>query len=240
LAGRPAADYDENIIKKIIIDFHQNINTKPVVKPVDILKYATSEFEKGLFPYETTYDFWKRKGRIGKELIEEFNLVRKKTYSISKGVSYDIVDVADLIEKHNDDKDALIKYLVPFERQIRSLIMSLDQINEKNSNLEKEIATLKDELKHEKIHSNKLQTLLYQLFTYGPTNTSLDNLINTGTSRTERVSLAIKEAFNNPKDFLDNFPSYHENIKAKSKNVISLRRRDHANDLNDKVDDWDL
>jgi hypothetical protein len=63
-----------------------------------------------------------------------------------------------------------------------------------------------------------MQALMLQLFHYGPPGASLENLLNTGTSRTEKVSNALKNAFNDPTEFLNKVEK--KIIAAISSNVM--------------------
>lgn len=104
--------------------------------------------------------------------------------------------------------------------------------------MELEKVQLKQKIEDEKQQSDKMQTLLYQVFSYGPSGATLDNLMNTGTSRTERVSNALKNAFNDPTEFLEGIEKQQvETNQHKSKNnVVEFVPADKANEN----DDWDL
>jgi len=235
--ARPKKNYDEKILKELIINFHNNFNTNSLVKPIDVFNFSSQEYINGKFPYKLTYDFWKKSDRLGRQLINQFNAVRKTNYSISESDNYDLVDVQDLLDKYcSENRETLAKYLIPMEKQLRRLIAKLEKKNKIISDLELEKAQFKKKIEDEKLKSQKMQTLLYQMFSYGPSGARLDNLSNTGTSRTERVSNALKNAFNEPTEFLEGLEqrvSVTNQDKVKN-NVVKFAQ------LNQENDDWDL
>ena len=239
-AGRKKTNYDEKIIKEVIIKFQQESNTKPLVKAIDIFKFSKEEYEKGFFPYNLTYDFWKRKDRLGRTLIDEFNAVKKTSYAISSNDNYDIINVQDLLDKHVENPETLSKYLLPMEKQIRSLINQLYKANRTILELEMENQKLKSQLNNEKQHSDKMQTLIYQMFSYSKSGVTLDNLLNLGSSRTERVSNALKNAFTDPTEFLKGLESrFPDQSKETPQNSNIVEFTPKKNEPNDE-DDWDL
>lgn len=232
-------EYDKTVIKELISKFHEEENTKAMVKAIDIHRYAERKHVADEFPYATTYDFWKREDRVGKQLIDEFNAIRTNTYSLSKGTSYAIVDVTDLLEKHGENNDVLRDHLLPMEKQLRTLALSLAKAEELVNQQKQEIEKLKSQLNDEKTRSNKLQTLLYQMFSYSASGATLDNLINAGTSRTDRVEKAFRDVFSDPTEFLDGF-SNHVSTKSllpkESAKIVPLKIVEtHEND-----ESWDL
>lgn len=52
-----------------------------------------------------------------KHLVDEYNLVKKRTIPLSETEDLDVFDILDVLEKHYGDKDSLIKYL-PFPTMI--------------------------------------------------------------------------------------------------------------------------
>ncbi|MBP1970507.1 hypothetical protein J2Z83_002628 [Virgibacillus natechei] len=229
--ARPKSDYDDSVVKKLIVEYQKNKSPNSLVKPIDMYHYALEEYKNGLFPYKLSHDYWKRSYRRGRQLIDEFNTVKKRSYQISELDNIDIVDVQDLIDKYANNPEELSKYLVPMEKQLRALLDVIQEKDIKIVNLTSAKQKNNDSLSKEKAKSDKLQTLLYQLFSYSGSGFKLDNLLNTGTSRTKRVENAFEKAFDDPTEFLELFPEKVN--KTNQENIVPLPTIS-------KDDEWDL
>lgn len=235
MARTPKIDINIDIIKETISKFSKEENINTLIRPIDMFKYCESEFENGNFPYKLTYDFWKRKGRTGKILIDEFNEVISNSYEISSSKAYDIVNVQDVINKYGSsgDIEKLQTFLVPLEKQIRSLVKEVSDLTQKDTK-NQEIINSKDEIiKSEKEKNEKLQNLLLQLFSYSSSGIALDNLLNTGSTKTKKVENALKNAFSTSDDFMNLFKDKTP-VATHSDKIVSIKPNIETED------DWDL
>ena len=227
--GRKNVEYDEKVLKDLIKEYDKKANVRGKIKPIDVFNYSQEKYEEGVLPYKLTYDFWKRKDRLGKKLIEEYNEIQSEQIHISERDVIDIVNVQDLIEKTQlSDVKEVEKYLIPMERQIKELVRDLSEEKIKNVNLGNTINELKKESKEKDLKLEKMQNLIYQMFSYSNSGIILDNLMNTGESRNERVINALENAFINPTEFLENVGVDLVGKANKQNNVIKINN------------DWDL
>src|SRR5699024_11503929 len=114
-----------------------------------------------LFPYTTLF-----RSRLGRQLIDEYNTIKTTSFSLSKGNSYDLVNVQDLLDKYASDKKELATYLLPMEKQLYRTINDLNTANHKVNELRDENRKLQEKLGQEQKRSTKMQHLIYQMFSY--------------------------------------------------------------------------
>lgn len=234
--ARPKQQIDEQIIKEFIVEFQKVVNTSGLIQPIDVHKYALEQYEQGKFPYKLSHDFWKREYRLGRQLIDEYNAIKTTSFSLSDGDSYDLVNVQDLLDKCSDKKE-LATYLLPMEKQLHRTINDLQKANNTIVELRDEKRILQADLEKERKRTIKMQHLIYQMFTYSTSGATLDNLMNTGTTRTERVSNALQNVFKDPKEFLSGMEAFIKEYDSKPlDNVIQAQFGSN----NDENDDWDL
>ncbi|MFB7156014.1 hypothetical protein [Lysinibacillus sp. NPDC056232] len=153
---------------------------------------------------------------------------------MTKGDNYDFVDVQDLLNKYASDKKELATYLLPMEKQLHRTINDLNNANAKINEMQDENRRLQEKLGQERERSTKMQHLIYQM--YSSSGATLDNIMNTGNSRTERVSNALQNVFNDPKEFLNGMKTFIQEDAKAVDNVIQAQFGNN-NDLNNE---WDL
>lgn len=235
MAGK-AREYDVSVIKSIVVEFNEKQNTKGLVKAIDMFEYAQERYKEGSFPFDLSYDFWKRDGRLGKKIILEFNNVKKNNFNIASHISYDIVDVEDLLSKYpNTTADKLKEYLLPMQKQLKQLVDELSKSNHKIIEMSETNAALQTKLHEADQKNEKLQTLLLQLFNYGNSGVSIENLMNTGATKTDRVANAIQNAFSDPTKFLSIIGGEAATLGQKTDNVTKLLIKKE-----DSKSSWDL
>lgn len=236
--GPKKKEYDKKVIKELILSFNKDSNHKGIIKYVDIYEYSQKMFAEDKFPYNTSYDFWKREGRIGRELVDDYNKVKTKNLISTDNKQIDIVDVADVLEKMVSDEKVKLqlgKYLLPLEKQIRKFAIQLESKNHKIQELENDVRDLniiKEQLTNQ---VNILQESLYKMFLYSNSDNELTNLINTGKSKSYPVNKALEEAFGSPMDFF--MEMEQTRVKKESGNVVELKMKE---DKNNFLDDFDI
>lgn len=204
--GRPKK-YDVDLDNKeqlllFIKDYNKKHNPYPQIKYKLIWEYALSQFNKNLFPFETSYDFWKRKGRIGRELVDIINSIEQKKVYISKTNNIDLINIKDLIEKFGGKhKDILWENLEPYDRHISYFIKKINNLQDENTVLKQDVQRKEETIKKLNDSNNKLQKLVYSLFIYSNKENELVNLINTGQSKSELINLALEKTFEDPHSF---------------------------------------
>lgn len=190
---------DEEQLLLFIKDYQSNINPDPLIKYKTIWEYTNSLFQNNLFPFETSYDFWKRKGRLGRTLVDFVNETEQKKIFISKSEKIDLIDIKDLVEKYGGkNKELLWKNLEPYDKHISNFVKKINNIQDENTMLKKTIHNNEETIKNLKESNDKLQKLVYSLFIYSNKDNHLVNLINTGQSNSKIINLALEKTFEDP------------------------------------------
>lgn len=230
--GRPKkydfSDHDKNLLLDFIKHYNKNLNSHHVIKYKSIWEFSLGEYEKGNFPYKTSYDFWKRKGRLGRVLVDSFNKILKEQYALSSKDQLDSVNIKKIIEQFGgNNKNILWDNLQPFDNHVKKLseqINHLDMKFNKGQNHIEELNTMIDQLSTE---NEKLQNMILSFFTYSNRNNELENLISTEQSKSEIINLALEETFENPKSFFDEL-SYRKNqdtVSLDASNLLSIQNK---------------
>lgn len=232
--GRPKKyKVDSNLEKKIIDlirEYNNNHNPHSTIKYKHIWEYSLRLYEQNLFSIKTSYDFWKRKGRPGRELVDTVNALQNKKIYISKTERIDLIDLKDLIAKYGGkNKDILWDNIEPYDQHINGFIERINKLENENIKLNKELLQNEDALRKLNETNNKLQNLLLSMFTYSNKENELANMINTGQSKSPLINMALENTFENPEAFVLELTNptdrnqMHDSKNTKNPNVIPLQ-----------------
>lgn len=204
--GRPKKytikEDEKELILTIIRDYNTNHNPYPTVKYKHIWEYSIELFHKGQFPFETSYDFWKRKGRVGRELVDIVNSIEHKKVYVSQSKNIDLIDIKDLLDKFGGtNKDILWDNLQPYNLHIDKFIEEINNLEMKNIKLERLSEQQEISIENLKKKNKKLQNLIFSLFIYSNKENELVNILNTGQSNSKLINIALESTFENPEEF---------------------------------------
>lgn len=241
--GRPKK-YDftveeKEFLVKFIRTYDENYNPYSTIKYKHIWEYTLQQYDENTFPYKTSYDFWKRKGRTGRELVDSINSVSKEFLAPASRDNIDLIRIQKLIEDYGGkNKQILWDNLEPVQNQTEQYIERINKINDKYSQLLTEIDEQNKIIEELSTKNKELQDLTFALFTYSNKNNELENLINMEQSKSEIINLALSETFINPKGFIDELVSRldiqkpdKQNTSEKSLKIITLENRMPEYDL---------
>jgi len=232
--GRPKKyKMDSNSEKKIIDlikEYNKNHNPYPTIKYKHIWEYSLRLYEQELFFIKTSYDFWKRKGRPGRELVDTVNALQNKKIYISKTERIDLINLKDLIAKYGGkNKDILWDNIEPYDKHINGFIEKINKLENENIKLNKELLQNKNNLKKLNDTNKKLQNLLLSMFTYSNKENELANMINTGQSKSSLINMALEDTFENPEAFVLELTKHtdvnqlDDSKHTKNSNVVPLQ-----------------
>lgn len=97
----------ETALRKLIVEYDENHNIKSKIT------------------YKNIYEFVK----------SQYNLVKKRTISLSETEDLDVFDILDVVEKHYGDKKSLIKYLLPYNDLLDRLVAKINKLQGNSQNL---------------------------------------------------------------------------------------------------------
>ncbi|MDQ0228865.1 hypothetical protein [Metabacillus malikii] len=228
-------EFDEDKILEIIHQFKKDMKVKGKVKPRQVFEYVAENYDLGKYPFlpkKPSYDYWRKWDYQGKKLIEKVNSIN--TEPVLKNDETE--DSGELI----DTEDAVHKLYTGNKKDKQKLINSL-RINEvKAKKYFKRMHKLEKQLEEEKEQKNKykqqadaLQTILFQIMEHSASQGfPVDNLINTGKTRTQPVQMILEQIFaDNPLDGYQ-FDQYQNEKAAErnNQNVVKLKNKQSASD----------
>lgn len=123
--------------------FKAERKTSGLIKPMEMFKFTEELYNQGRIPSLPSYEFWKKKDRLGRQLIEQRNRIDTVKLTNSEGKEITIPNVTDLVEKKHKNKEELLEALVPLENHLRNSINREINLKEKVASLEVEISNIK-------------------------------------------------------------------------------------------------
>ena len=193
----------ETALRKQIVEFDENYNIKAKITYKDIYEFVKSQYDIGIVDFYPGYTWWKTKG---KHLVDEYNLVKKRTIKLSDTEDLDVFDILDVVEKHYGNKESLIKYLLPYNDLLDRLVNKINKLQDTSQSLSEEVSK-KDEHIHalEQTIQNQ-QSLLDGLF-YNiiGSERELGKVMKRGSTRSDVTNYALSETFGNPAAYIEEF-----------------------------------
>lgn len=220
----------ETALRKLIVEFDENHNIKSKITYKEIYEFVKSQYDIGSADFYPGYTWWKTKG---KHLVDEYNLVKKRTITLSETEKLDVFDILDVVEKHYGNKESLVKYLLPYNDL-------LDRFVKKNNKLQDKLQSLLEQVekKVERIQTleetiQNQQTLLDGLFyTIIGSEKELDKVMKRGGTSSETVNYALTETFGNPAAYIEEFSKRIEidilTINEKKDNVVNFQPKNQS------------
>ncbi len=220
----------ETALRKLIVEFDENHNIKSKITYKEIYEFVKSQYDIGSADFYPGYTWWKTKG---KHLVDEYNLVKKRTIKLSETEKLDVFDILDVVEKHYGNKESLVKYLLPYNDL-------LDRFIKKNNKLQDKLQSLLEQVekKVERIQTleetiQNQQALLDGLFyTIIGSEKELDKVMKRGGTSSETVNYALTETFGNPAAYIEEFSKRIEidilTINEKKDNVVNFQPKNQS------------
>jgi len=225
-------------IKRLIVDFDENHNIKPKITYKGIYEYVKLQFERELIDFYPSYTWWKTKG---KHLIDEYNLVKKRTIKLSESEELDVFDIFDVVEKHYADKESLINYLLPYKELVDRLENKFNNLQSKYQELLLQIDQKDSQITElKKVNSNQLDLIDGLFYTILGSERELKKVIKDGSTNLDAVNCALSNTFINPESYIEEFSKRiilkDLSIDDKIDNVIDFNP---TIEENNKHDDYD-
>lgn len=215
----------ETALRKLIVEYDDNHNIKSKITYKDIYEFVKSQYDTDKVSFYPGYTWWKTKG---KHLVDEYNLVKKRTISLSETEDLDVFDILDVVEKHYGDKESLIKYLLPYNDLLDRLVAKINKLQGNSQNLAEQIGKKDERIQVlEQANSNQ-QALLDGLF-YNviASERELNSIMKRGSTKSDIVNYALTETFGNPASYIEEFSKRIEignlTIDDKKVNIIKFQ-----------------
>ncbi len=231
--GRPRKVYDENEIENIVLKCREEWNIKGLVKYSDVYNYGLELYKRREITYKLSEDFWRKPNRQGTIILSRVNEVISDTVKVDETETEFIINTHDAIDKlfsgKEKNKQELINKLTINEVKAKQYMTANVQLRGNITKLEKEIQFLKEKSDTYKNKSETLQLLLFKVMEYSKKRGfPVENLFNTGKTRTEPVDLIMDSLFSDNPDVGYEFNNYIGNKDGK--NVVPIKEGNSALD----------
>jgi uncharacterized coiled-coil protein SlyX len=190
-------------LRMLIVEYDDNHNIKSKITYKDIYEFVKSQYDADKVAFHPGYTWWKTKG---KHLVDEYNLVKKRTISLSETEDLDVFDILDVVEKHYGDKESLIKYLLPYNDLLDRLVNKINKLQSNSQSLSEQIAKKDERIQVLEQTCSNQQALLDGLF-YNiiGSERELNNIMKRGSTKSDIVNYALTETFGNPASYIEEF-----------------------------------
>ena len=193
----------ETVLRKLIVEYDENHNIKSKITYKNIYEFVKSQYVIGHTDFYPSYTWWKTKG---KHLVDEYNLVKKRTIKLSETEELDVFDILDVVEKHYGDKDSLIKYLLPYNNLLDRLVNKINMLQDSFQSLSEQVRKKDERIRVLEQTIQNQQALLDGLFyTIIGSEKELGKVMKRGSTRSNAVNHALTETFGNPAAYIDEF-----------------------------------
>lgn len=220
----------ETTLRQLIVEYDENHIIKSKITYKDIYEFVKLQYNNNKVDFYPGYTWWKTKG---KHLVDEYNLVKKRTISLSETEDLDVFDILDVVEKHYGDKEALIKYLLPYNDLLDRLVNKINKLQNNSKSLSEQIGKKDERIQVlEQTNSNQ-QALLDGLFyTIIGSEKELDTVMKRGSTKSDTVNYALSETFGNPATYIEEFSKRIEignlMINDKKDNVVKFKTQNDS------------
>ncbi|MBD8068101.1 hypothetical protein [Bacillus sp. PS06] len=195
------------------------------IKYGDMYQFNKELVQQGRFPTSAGEDFWRKKDRLGRMMIDKANNVFTSRPSTLDFPNDNIPNLADIVNKHYDDKETLIRELIVIERKFYKNIERRKNLELKLTESEGKVQEYKSKLSDLESRFEYLQDLLFKLLRYSSVKgVPLVNHLGTGHKQTTIVKKSLENIFSNPSDFYNWHETKLETSEKIKDNVIPLKK----------------
>lgn len=215
-------------LRSLIAEFDENHNLKSKISYKDIYNYVQTSYIEKKIDFYPSYTWWKTKGKY---LVDEFNTVKTKTIRFGEHERLDVIEIVDLVEKHYGDKEALIRYLLPYNKLVERLVDRVAKLESAAQQLSSRIENKDEVIQKYENRVKKQESLIDSLFYKQISSESeLKLVMKRGETTSEILNCSLKETFGSPKSYINELTKRSvENMNyERNDNIISLQAKNSA------------
>jgi hypothetical protein len=158
-------------------------------------------------------------------MIDKANNVFTSKPSTSDFLNDNVPNLADIVNKHYDDKETLIRELIVIERKFYKNIERSRALELKLTEDEGRLQEYKSKLSESENRCDDLQDVLFKLLSYSSNKeVPIVNHLDTGHKQTAIVKKALENIFSNPSDFYNWYETNQKITENTTDNVIPLKK----------------
>lgn len=210
----------EDEVKELIYLFKKEKNIHGKVGYKEMYLFNLELVQQGKYKKSVGEDFWRKTGRLGRKMIDLTNEAFSNKLSSSTNMSDFIPNFTEIINKHYDNKEELIKEMVLIERKFYQNVKKRKLLEEKVKYYQSKFEKTEERLDY-------IQELLFKLLRYSSNKkVPLVNLLDTKEkSQTLIVKKALEGIFSNPADFYNWYnEKLSESLTIKD-NILPLKNK---------------
>lgn len=210
----------EDEVKELIYLFKKEKNIHGKVGYKEMYLFNLELVQQGKYKKSVGEDFWRKTGRLGRKMIDLTNEAFSNELSSSTNMSDFIPNFTEIINKHYDNKEELIKEMVLIERKFYQNVKKRKLLEEKVKYYQSKFEKTEERLDY-------IQELLFKLLRYSSNKkVPLVNLLDTKEkNQTLIVKKALEGIFSNPADFYNWYnEKLSESLTIKD-NILPLKNK---------------
>lgn len=205
------------------------------IKYRDIHLFNQELVKRGRFPVSVGEDFWRKKERLGRIMVDKANSIFTNKLAESESIDDTVINFTQIIDHHYSDKEKLVREMVIVESKFYKNNRTKKSLEKKLLQSEENLQKYKDKLFQTEKQLTYLKELVFNLMRYSAEKeTPLIDHLTTGKKRTSIVKRALEDIFNSPSEFYTWYEEKALDSHKESNNVIPLRKdKTLADEFND-------
>lgn len=132
--GRKTEEVPESILESLFQSYLEEYPTLLKIRAIDIFRYANAANIEGDFYWPPSYEYWVKKGRRGREIIDEIN-IKLNSFKINETKEYTVISTKDTFEEYKEtlvkDKNKIISKLKINEVNLVKVSAAYNELEEK-------------------------------------------------------------------------------------------------------------
>ncbi|OQD35989.1 hypothetical protein [Bacillus toyonensis] len=212
-------------VKEIIYLYKTEENISGQIKYLEIYEFANTLFKEERIDIHTSESFWRKKGRLGRLLVDEANSVFSHRIPIQNYNTLTIPNIVDIIDKNYSTKEELIKSLLPIEKLIQRGFKKEIELKQKNEDYKKQLFSQQEKNKELQKTLDHTELLLFTLY---------HHISAESNDKTKTITIkAMDSLFSNPTSFFHEFKdSSIENDPLK--HLVSIKNDKKPSNLSNR------
>lgn len=236
--GRPVKKYNQDEIENIVKLCKKELGIIGLIKYSVIYKFALELFNDGKISYQLSEDFWRKPNRQGTLALQAINEIIEDTVHAGESEVTKTISTFDAVNKlytgKVKDKKELINKLTLNEVKAKQYIRKNSQLESKVKKLQNEVLDLKEQREQLKAKVDELQNVLFKFMEYSKMKDfPVENIFNTGKTRTKPVDLILKSMFGDDPSIGFDFERYIKQKEAQTDNMVQLKVKPEKSALDD-------
>ncbi|MGO4270081.1 hypothetical protein AB4Z22_09595 [Paenibacillus sp. TAF58] len=191
---KPKINRDE--VREIIHLYRTEKAVTGKIKYMEVFEFNKEMYDGKRVNILMGEDFWRKSGRLGKDMIDQANEVFAHKISSIDEKSKLIPRVVDIVNKHYDDKNEMAKRLLPLEQGLRNSYKKEQKLLEEIYVLKSNLTKQKEKYDGLKNDFQDIQDVLFKMLRYSTSKKGpIKNHLSMGKGKSDIVKDALEGIF---------------------------------------------